>query len=84
MSIQRLLEVAMIKSYPEGNLERGTWKELRTSFGLSACFVCPDCGQIGVLTDHEILVDGTVQPSVVCDTAGCSFHEFIRLDGWTE
>lgn len=31
---------------------------------------------------HTIADDGTVSPSVVCPREGCSFHEFIRLDGW--
>jgi len=28
-------------------------------------------------TDDEV-----VSPSMVCLADGCSFHEFIRLDGW--
>jgi len=32
--------------------------------------------------DHEITVDGTVQPSVDCPEDGCDFHEFVRLECW--
>lgn len=32
---------------------------------------------------HQIEADGTVTPSAVCPTAGCDFHEFVRLEGWT-
>lgn len=39
-------------------------------------------GHIGALDDHEIAVDGTVSPSVVCQREGCTFHEFIRLEDW--
>lgn len=42
---------------------------------------CPN-GHIGSLDAHRIAGDGTVSPSVVCQHPGCSFHEFIRLDGW--
>jgi hypothetical protein len=40
-------------------------------------------GHIGTL-GHNIAVDGTVSPSVVCQHEGCNFHEFIKLDGWPE
>ena len=61
----------------------GTWKGLRLEDGgRSASFTCPICGQTGVLVDHEIKDDGSVHPSVVCPTEGCSFHEYIQLEGW--
>jgi hypothetical protein len=41
---------------------------------------CPN-GHIGVL-DHEIADDGTVTPSVQCPR--CSWHESVKLDGWTK
>lgn len=37
-----------------------------------------------VLSSHRIAADGTVSPSVVCQTAGCAFHDFVRLDDWTD
>lgn len=60
----------------------GTWKGLKTRQGRKASFVCPECGQLGALVDHDIGDDGTVTPSVVCPHLGCAFHEFIKLDGW--
>ena len=59
----------------------GTWKALRTSDGLTATFTCPN-GHMGSLSDHEILSDGSVHPSVLCTVDGCTFHEFIKLEGW--
>jgi hypothetical protein len=35
------------------------------------------------LKGHEIYADGRVRPSVVCRAPGCTFHEFVRLEGWT-
>lgn len=32
---------------------------------------------------HTIADDGTVNPSVVCPHTPCTFHEYVRLDGWT-
>ena len=31
---------------------------------------------------HRIAPDGTVMPSYVCPSTGCSFHTFVRLIGW--
>ena len=31
---------------------------------------------------HSVAADGTVSPSYVCVADGCSFHEFVRLEGW--
>ena len=68
---------------PQNNhYEPGTWKGLKTKDGRKASFTCPN-GHTGVLTDHEILADGSVHPSVVCPTDGCNFHEFIKLEGWS-
>lgn len=61
----------------------GTWKGLTLSEGgRSASFTCPKCGQLAVLIDHDIADDGEVSPSVVCPNDGCTFHEYVRLDGW--
>lgn len=40
-------------------------------------------GHALVLRNHSIGTDGSVKPSVVCMAAGCSFHDFVRLEGWT-
>lgn len=31
---------------------------------------------------HSVAADGAVSPSYVCTVAGCSFHDYVRLDGW--
>lgn len=53
----------------------------------SAVLMCPVCKTWGSLRTsdgqgHEILSDGTVNPSVVCAQPGCTFHEYIKLEGW--
>lgn len=32
---------------------------------------------------HTILEDGTVTPSAVCTEPGCDFHEWVKLEGYT-
>jgi hypothetical protein len=44
-------------------------------------FTCPN-GHSITLKGHSIDADGTVRPSVVCPTAACEFHDFVRLSGW--
>ena len=74
--------------------EPNTWKPLRMADGSrKASYVCPN-GHNGTLQDHEIAVDGTVSPSVVCQgyPAGfrskdapaepCTFHDHLKLEGW--
>lgn len=56
----------------------GTWKEA----GTSASFTCPNCGQLAVLTDHDISDNGEVSPSVVCPHDECTFHDRVTLVGW--
>jgi len=58
-----------------------SWQGGTTPTGRTALFCCPR-GHIGTLSDHEIGLDGTVSPSVVCPHEGCDFHEFIKLEGW--
>src|SRR5262249_20089428 len=31
---------------------------------------------------HSVAADGTLSPSYVCPVPGCSFHEFVRFEGW--
>jgi len=40
-------------------------------------------GHVLTLGGHSIDADGTVMPSVVCPKPGCSFHTYVRLEGWT-
>jgi hypothetical protein len=60
----------------------GTWKGLKIEAGRSASLTCPECENLAVLIDHEIKADGSVNPSVVCPTDGCKFHEFVILKDW--
>ena len=52
-----------------------------------AFLCCPTCHKIWTLgkRNHQVDASGKVTPSDVCpDPKGCSFHEFICLDGWGE
>lgn len=74
-------------AYAARNPARRWWAEL----------CCPGCGRVAMLAENHVVADdGTVTPSDVCpyDAAhvqrhglagetGCTFHEFIRLDGWS-
>lgn len=72
-----------MRDVPQSNEHKpGTWKGLQTPVGRSASFTCPACSQMATLTDHTIQGDGTVQPSVVCPSHKCTFHEYLRLIGW--
>lgn len=31
---------------------------------------------------HSVSADGTLSPSYVCPHEGCTFHEFVRFEGW--
>lgn len=63
---------------------RGTWRGSRINGEKrSANFCCPGCGQRASLSHHTIAEDGKVSPSVVCPTEGCTFHEWIQLEGWS-
>ena len=43
---------------------------------------CPTCGQVASLSGHSIAADGMVTPSLVCPYPGCTFHEYVKLEGW--
>jgi hypothetical protein len=55
--------------------------------------VCPICHQPFILSPevHSVAPDGTVTPSLVClqydfskkPPIKCSFHEWVRLEGWS-
>lgn len=47
-----------------------------------ATMTCP-AGHGLVLKNHSVGHDGSVAPSVVCETNGCSFHRFVRLGDWS-
>lgn len=45
---------------------------------------CPYCGS-GILGDpapHGIRPDGSVYNSVVCQNEKCTFHAYVKLEGW--
>lgn len=66
----------------------GQWRPaILTDGRLTATISCPQCGQVGSLSHHEIAKDGAVTPSVVCPYADdpdkpCSFHDHVQLAGW--
>lgn len=74
-----------IKRAPEGEFPRGTWRAVLRDGERAAAFACPKCdfrGGLGFGTNHVIANNGIVSPSVVCDGAGCDFHEHVQLEGW--
>ncbi len=46
-----------------------------------ATLTCPN-GHALTLREHSVRPDGLVDPSVVCPTATCRFHAYVKLDGW--
>lgn len=77
----------MTIKYPQnlgGGKVPGTWRRVLSDGKPIAKFSCPLCGFTAGLGDgsHEIDIDGIVSPSVVCDSVGCTFHEFVQLQGW--
>lgn len=68
----------------EGDPPPLMWKPShpRTASRFKAHLTCA-AGHGVTLRDHAVGADGSVRPSVVCMAPGCSFHEFVRLDGWS-
>ena len=74
----------MITAAKSNDHTPGTWKPLQLPDGRrTATFTCPK-GHHGSLSDHDIMEDGQVHPSVLCMTEGCGFHEFVKLEGWAD
>ena len=48
--------------------------------GQTVVLTCAN-GHSGTL-DHTVMVNGLVNPSVVCPEDGCDYHEFVMLEGW--
>lgn len=67
---------------PPGYCPALTWA--RSEGGIRGVLLSCAHGHEGILspTHHTIANDGTVTPSVVCPIKGCTWHEFVRLDGW--
>ena len=51
---------------------------------VGANIVCPNCGKTISLARHRIPDSGGVVPSVKCATVGCSFHDMIHLEMWSQ
>lgn len=60
-----------------------SWKPCHPSTmrRFKAQMTCPR-GHGLVLTNHSIDSTGLVQPSVICMTEGCDFHEYVHLKDW--
>ena len=58
-----------------------TWRLLPRAQGNSATAVCAG-GHTVTLAGHQIALDGTVTPSVLCSAPGCGWHEYVQLIGW--
>ena len=70
-------------AYPLGPVVMpGEWT---TDAGRVAVYVrCPACSRLMMLSSrvHRIDALGVVSPSLVCPHSGCSWHVFVRLNGW--
>ena len=63
------------------------WMHEDGSYGGHYCClttICPGCGKDWTMSKrvHSISDDGTVSPSYVCPGPPCTFHQFVRLEGW--
>lgn len=63
--------------------QKGVWRTCATKDGRTASLSCPECGDIASLSNHSIGDGGVVTPSLVCPYGDCSFHDNVRLQGWT-
>jgi hypothetical protein len=62
----------------------GTWKGGLIGGGRRIALVtCPDCGNSASLRGHTIRADGCVEPSLDCPHDSCTFHDWVKLEGWT-
>ena len=44
---------------------------------------CPNGHSLrAVSTVHKVAHDGALSPSYVCTATGCTFHEWVKLEGW--
>lgn len=62
------------------SFEPGSW--FRTRGEVMVFVSCGYCGERASLADHTIDAEGRVEPSLVCP-AGCGWHHYVQLDGWT-
>ena len=78
-----------INPVPQEQLLEETKGYYRTGIGLNnkktASVSCPRCGMVFSLSNHNILNNGRVTPSVICDEryGGCGWHDYMILINWT-
>lgn len=58
-------------------------KDQWSTFGRVVFIRCPECKE-KARTDHSVDDFGNISPSVVCPFEGCDFHDYVRLEGWTQ
>lgn len=61
----------------EGAELKGPWKDFLVYTTCRQRHSCVISARI-----HSIAADGTLSPSYVCPSGGCTFHESVRLVGW--
>jgi hypothetical protein len=78
----------MKRQAPDGDpleMRPGEYRRARDSNDKRCAVCCPSCGHRSSLGHlHEIGVGGMVTPSYVCTHDGCTFHEYVVLDGYDE
>lgn len=85
-------DVANIGKKPNAEiLAPGEYVKVPTTNSFSsiawAFLCCPGCSHIWTLgkAKHQVDAGGVVTPSDVCpNPAGCAFHAFVSLDGWSD
>lgn len=60
----------------------GKWKGATRDGTRTALMSCPVCAGVASLSNHTIDEAGKVSPSLVCPFRGCSFHDYVTLEGW--
>lgn len=66
---------AIKKATADNPRARATWE----ARGGRVVVICPGCGLEAGL-DHDVDAAGRVTPSLDCPR--CSFHAYVRLEGW--
>jgi len=59
-----------------------TWHmEMDYTGVLIPVLVC-DQGHEAIIRTHKVNPEGVVTPSIMCPVEGCTFHEYVKLEGW--
>lgn len=87
--LRRNLSVDLFEASQGRGLQPGEYVKIPADNPLApvlwALDCCPTCGEVWAIGKHRhhVAVDGTVTPSLVCPRPnGCSFHDFVKLEGW--